>query len=438
MALATIVLVAAALVWLFQGRSDAPADDPEQRAVAEEPPPTPPAPPDPGGTESSPRPPRETPPPKLGTPLDLGELTRQVADIRKLPLQRKLSSRALSSRALADKISQLAFAELDEDEVEADERLLVALRLAQPDFDLAQTLEGLYREQVLGVYVPEERTLYVRREGRESPAQKMTTAHEITHALQDRSFDIKRLQERYKDDADASLAVLSLIEGDAVLTQQLWAQEHLSSDELNQAVEDSATGGDALANAPDYLRESLFFPYAEGGLFVAALYREGGYAAIDRAFTDPPTTSEQILHPERYQQRDEATAVKVRTRPGSGWKRSATYEFGEFDLREMLKPIGSETATAAAKGWDGGEVRSWVKGAQTAVAAVLVFDAQADADEACAAVQNWYSTVADGVVTDTGAMRGDRDFLAFRCDGDAVHVGLAPTQKRARDLAAAP
>ena len=423
--LAGVVLIAATLVLVFGGGNDEP-DDAEERSVA-----------------SEAAPPRKAKPPdgnrpkaRRGRRLDLDALTRQVVEIRDLDLRRPLSSRSLSEGALADKISELAFSELDEGEVEADQRLLVALRLADPDLDLAGTLERLYREQVLGVYVAQERTLYVGRRGRGSPAQRMTTAHEITHALQDQHFNIRRLQKRYEDDADAALAVLSLVEGDAVLTQQLWAQEHLSADELQRAIEGNAAGGSALDSAPDYLRAGLFFPYAEGGLFVAALYREGGSAAVDRAFDDPPTTSEQILHPERYSgQRDDATATSVTTDPGTGWRTSATYEFGEFDLRELFKPVGEDTAVAAAAGWDGGEVRSWAKGADTAVAAALVFDSQADADEACAAVGHWYSTVADGVSTGDGVMRGDRDHLAYRCDGVAVHFALAPAGQTAKELA---
>ena len=64
-----------------------------------------------------------------------------------------------------------------------------------------------------------------------------------------------------------------------------------------------------------------------------------------------------------------------------------------------------------------------------------MFDSQADADEACAAVPDWYATVAAGAGTGNGAMKGDRDYLAYRCDGDAVFFALAPTGQTARDLA---
>ena len=377
-------------------------------------------------------------PPDIGRPTDLSELAQQVAQIRELDLRRRLRSRLVEPEELANKISALAFSDLNPKEVENDERLLVALRLAPEGFDLAQMTEDLYREQVLGVYVPEERTLYVGRRGEASPAQQTTTAHEITHALQDQTFDMVRLQKKYKDDADASLAVLSLIEGDAVLTQQLWAQEYLTTEQQQQAAMEGAGGGDALARVPDYLRAGLFFPYSRGSFFVADLYSSGGYDAVDAAFRDPPTTTEQILHPERYRERDEAVKVRVGNKPGAGWKHATTYAFGEFDLRELFGVLGSGTASVAGEGWDGGEVRSWSKGAATSVGAVLVFDTAADATEVCDAVPQWYAEVAGGREIGDGIYAGDGDHLAYECGGTQVRFGLAPARETARRLSAAP
>lgn len=385
-----------------------------------------------------PRPEKRNKPRVIGQPADLGGLPEEVAQIREIPLRRRLNSRLVSEGALADKVSELAFAEQDPEEVDDNEQLLVALRLAPEDFDLGSILEDLYREQVLGLYVPEEDTLYVRRRGKGSPGQQATTAHEITHALQDQQFDMVKLQKRHEDDADASLAVLSLIEGDAVLTQQLWAQTHLTSDEQQQAAMEGSGGGSALDRAPEYLRASLFFPYARGGFFVADLYRTGGYDAVNEAFRNPPTTTEQILHPDRYREGDERVEVSVGTKPGAGWKRATKYAFGEFDLREFFGALGEGRATAAGEGWDGGEIRSWSNGEDTAVGTVLAFDTPDDATEVCDALPEWYAEVAGGRQVDDGLYAGDRDHLAVACTATQVRFGLAPSPQTARRLAPSP
>lgn len=373
----------------------------------------------------------------IGRPTDLTDFAEQVAELRELELERPLKSRLVGGGALADKVSDLAFSEQDPQEIAETEQLLIALRLAPPDVGLGEVVEDLYREQILGLYVPEESTLYVRQRGNGSPTERLTTAHEITHALQDQAFDLVQLQETYEDNDDASLAVLSLIEGDAVLTQQLWAQRYLDPEELAQAAQESS-GGDALDRAPDYLRESLFFPYSSGALFVAELYRDGGFAAVDDAFRNPPTTTEQIMYPERYLDGDDAEPVTIQGRPGGGWKKAARYDFGAFDLDELLQPLGAGTASTAAEGWGGGAIRSWHRGDDTAVAAMLVFDTADDAAQACDALPDWYGEVAAGRRTDNGTFRGDRDHFAVRCSDLEVHFGIAPAAETARKLTGAP
>lgn len=44
----------------------------------------------------------------------------------------------------------------------------------------------------------------------------------------------------------------------------------------------------------------LMFPYEYGFTFVEFLFEKNGFDSIDAAFLDPPVSTEQILHPERY------------------------------------------------------------------------------------------------------------------------------------------
>ncbi|MGH3665997.1 MAG: hypothetical protein ACRDU8_07925 [Egibacteraceae bacterium] len=385
---------------------------------------------------AAPSEPSDPPQGRRGQPADVSELAEQVAEIRGLGLRRKVRARVIAPARLADKVSELGFAETDADRTEADERVLVTLRLAEPDLDLRDLLEDLYREQVLGVYVPEEKTLYVRASADQlSPAAKVTTAHEITHALQDRAFDLTDLRSHSAGDSDAGLATLSLIEGDAVLTGQLWAQRHLSSDEQGQAgAEVQGDANEMLARTPDYLRNALFFPYTRGTAFVQHLYAAGGFEAVDAAFDNPPTTTEQILHADAYRAGEEAADVPDAGRPGARWERAETYEFGEFDVGELFRPLGSGVATEAAEGWGGGEATLWTRGRRSAVAVSLTFDSDSDADEACDAVPAWWAEVADSRPVGDGVQAGDGDHLAWRCDGHRVVLGVAPGPAAARRL----
>jgi hypothetical protein len=308
----------------------------------------------------------------------------------------------------------------------------------EPDVDLLEAIEALYREQILGLYVPEEETLYVRSgTGELSPYERLTAAHEVAHALQDQSYDLGALQEMPDEESDSQLAFLALVEGDAVLTQEVWSASFQTEEDRRRVREEALAGGGsgALARAPRYLRESLAFPYREGVAFAQALFEEGGFDAIDAALADPPTTTAQILHPERYFEGLDAVEVAVSGNPGPGWDGAATYTFGEFDLRQMLVPLGQQSQERAATGWAGGAVQSWSRGDEDAVGLALTFDTTGDADEACAALRIWYGAVADGREEGNGLMRGDGDWMALRCSGADVHLAIAPDADSARRIA---
>jgi hypothetical protein len=427
----TVLLVAGAAALVRTGGD--PPSDPVTTAV------TPPPSPDPTATPTATPTPTPTPtrtPPATPVP-GIDELLAQVSAIRGLEATRPLQSGAVSERELADIFSEIAFEELDPLEIEADERLLVALRLVPAGTDLLAVVEALYREQVVGLYVPRDEILYVRSAGGDlSPFERYTAVHEVVHALQDQRFGLEELRDLPDEHSDEALALLALIEGDAVLTQQLWSFAHQSDDDRGRLrAESLGIGGEALARSPRYIREALTFPYREGATFVQALYERGGFAAVDDAFAEPPSSTAQIYHPQRYFDGLAPVAVALPDTPGGGWEGPRTYSFGEFDLRELMAPLGSQTATTVGTGWAGGEVRAWQRDAATAVAVGFAFDTQQDADEACEAMPRWFSAVADATHTEPGLMSGDGDWMAWTCTALEVRFAVAPDGRLAQELA---
>src|SRR4029453_18654551 len=95
----------------------------------------------------------------------------------------------------------------------------------------------------------------------------------------------------------------------------------------------------------------------------------GGLDAVDEAVVDLPTSTEQIIHPERYPN-DAPTPVDVpdlSAELGPGWEDLDVMSIGEGGLQFPLglRLDGSE-ADAAAAGWDGGTYRAWSNGTDTA------------------------------------------------------------------------
>ena len=260
---------------------------------------------------------------------------------------------------MSERIRAVFEEEVDQEEVEVDRRILVLLGLLEPDLDLFQTYTDVYSEQVVGYYSPEDKEMVISTNTENlSPGDRVTYVHEYTHALQDQHFDLaasdKRLEEAGNDDASA--AFHALVEGDATLAMSAYAYASLTEDEFDQL---SSSDGEnsAFDDAPEFLQAAFLFPYVEGVEFVGQIFEHGGWDAIDAAFSDPPKSTEHILHFEKYLSGEDPLEVSLNVLDGpewDGWVEMDNDTLGEFVLSHMLKVFLSEDrAKEAAEGWGG-------------------------------------------------------------------------------------
>ena len=110
--------------------------------------------------------------------------------------------------------------------------------------------------------------------------------------------------------------------------------------------------GASLREAPPILSETLIFPYLRGLVFCARLTNDGGWKALDAAYREPPLSTEQILHPEKYRaQPDPPMSLDLgKLDAGEGWKELGRNVVGEMQLAVLLRRHGGKPAAA---GWDG-------------------------------------------------------------------------------------
>ncbi|MBI2781952.1 MAG: hypothetical protein HYX55_09185 [Chloroflexi bacterium] len=286
------------------------------------------------------------------------------------------------------------------------EDLLVVLGLLPQGSSLRSLTLDFQSGQVAGYYSPDMNELFVvSRSGTLGPVDETTYAHEFTHQLQDQHVDLDKLGIDVQDQSDRSLARLALVEGDASSVQSTWMFANLDSKELGEVL---AAGLDpaalaALQRAPRYLRDTALFPYQDGLSFATRLLTNGGYAAVDAAFADPPDSTEQILHPTKYLQREKPIAVTLPKvlvdRAGPGWTAAGQDTLGELILRIWLNEGGVSTADAstATVGW-GGDRLVLLRGPGDAVSVALhtEWDTPADADEFAAAATIALAKIASG------------------------------------------
>jgi hypothetical protein len=270
-------------------------------------------------------------------------------------------------------------------ERESDQKLLQTLGLITPNDNVAQTLMDVLIEQVIGVYDEDDKTMYIVSDRAQiGPLEKDTFAHEYTHALQDQYFDLRSLSPKHPSNDDKALANQALIEGDAVLMQRLWAQQKLSADEITEL---NQGGGDSkLASAPLFLREQLLFPYGDGFNFVRQMFQAGGgYPGVDEVFRNPPDSTEQILHPEKYRAHEKPIDVSLPDysdgRLGPGWRTIKSNVLGELDLRLILRQLTNDQARAArsSSGWGGDRFSLVEHDGQQAVVIKTMWDSASDA-----------------------------------------------------------
>ena len=280
-----------------------------------------------------------------------------------------------------------------EDLVAANERLLKGLELLDEDASLEDLYIEMLGEQVAGLYSPDDKKMYVvSRSGALGPTEKTTFSHEFTHALQDQTFDLSSLDIAEVGEGDRGIARMSLVEGDATLLMSYWQLANLNQMELLQLIGESLnpeiTG--SLASLPPILQESLMFPYTGGLTFVQSLQARGGWDAVNAAYTNPPDSTEQILHPEKYVSGEKPVDVTLpadlATKLGDGWKVGLEDTFGEFQLKVWLDQAalaeGGVSAATAAEGWAGDRI-ALLDGpnGERAIALSTAWDTQQDADE---------------------------------------------------------
>jgi hypothetical protein len=184
---------------------------------------------------------------------------------------------------------------------------------------------------------------------------QITYAHEFTHAMQDAAFDTGAAHEAVAEDDDAALARLALEEGDGTVAMFQWAFGNLAPDELAGI---GATPLPDMSSIPDWMVKQLEFPYLTGSTWVAGLWSSGGWDAVNAAYDQPPASTEQVLHPEKYVSDEQPADVAdpdVATAMGSGWEPVESSTVGEAMLGIWLAALGVSQADAdvAAAGWGG-------------------------------------------------------------------------------------
>jgi hypothetical protein len=276
-----------------------------------------------------------------------------------------------------------------------------------PDTALAPAFKELMSDQLAALYDPRTKTLALTRSGlRQQPTSvrllgffsgrdflgEVLVAHELTHALQDQHYGLPTTTPPLTNaQGDRIVARRALLEGDASLASVAYLRpEPLDAATVQRFVEQVAAIPEELRarhpNVPEMIRSSLAFQYNAGSGFAAAAYLRGGWPAVDAAHRDPPASSEQVLHPEKYfDVRDRPIEVAIGGTDElerRGWTRIVEDTFGELDVRVLAgRGFDPLRAGSIAGGWGGDRVRVLARGGDLVIVWLSAWDSEADAAE---------------------------------------------------------
>jgi hypothetical protein len=296
------------------------------------------------------------------------DILQAVSRLRQLPIKRPVKSGFKTH----DEIEQAVIRDLDDntspEEFEATSKTLVKLGLIPKGFPLRDYVVKLLGEQVAGFYEPKTQEFYLAA-WLPLAEQKTVMAHELTHALQDQHFNLRRFEKWPKGDSDAELAVHALIEGEATVVMLEYDLEQrgtrlditrigsLTDLMLKESQAEDGSKYPMLAGAPMVLRENLQFPYVYGVGFVQEILKRRSWQALNSIYDKLPASTEQIMHPERFLTRDNPVKIEIPDllpALGPDWHRADQDVNGEFGYQILLcQFIDKRTASRGAEGWGG-------------------------------------------------------------------------------------
>ena len=306
-------------------------------------------------------------------------------------------------------------------------------------------------ELVAGYYDPVAGNIVVRQDG-ELDAEYVVLAHELAHAAVDQSFGITpRRSVRLID--DRRLASAALVEGDATLTEMQVAARLTSKDKQIRKMISAVVEQDSIKQQKRYrgmahaLIERFVFPYRWGLSFVCSVYRERGWKGVNKIYSRRPTTSAEIMFPERYLARHRSSRPARLPRLKKPWKLYESGSFGALHLKSMFEAPADSPQTALSRplaraaAWDGGSYKLWAKDLSSRESAIGIslVEHEDHAGVLCSSLMEWHElafdsdkeVVADGVVSYVELDR--TTFLS--CQDRQIRLGMASDGAIARRIA---
>ena len=258
-----------------------------------------------------------------------GAIEREIAQIRERPFKQSISvgiQNTSELEAYLERQSALQNSSLD---WAYYDRVIRKLGLYRSNMTLDRSgFLSFYKSQVAAYYDSDVDTFYLIMQNLPTDVLDGLLAHELCHGLQDQYFDLNQyLFAQIKTlSADELFARQAVIEGEATYIQMIWilqnligqmpdkallknaidAQTQLDIETLREEMkaiaslqDDPQTAIAVIDVLPDFMILQQIGVYQLGMNFVYQVQKQG-WEKVDQLYTQPPVSTEQILHPAKW------------------------------------------------------------------------------------------------------------------------------------------
>jgi PGF-CTERM protein len=213
-----------------------------------------------------------------------------------------------------------------------------AMLMVGEDTDAISVQESNTGASVGGYYSPTEERIVIVSENTTSPKMnEITLSQELFHALQDQRYNISGYDQYTEELHNARDGI---IEGDGNFVDQLYSQRCAAG--WDCLMPQMQPGGGGSASVHQGLLLVTYQPYSDGPTFVRGIYESEGWEGVNAVYENPPASTEQTIHPDKYGQ-DPPTEVSFTDTSGADWTVPALEngtvdyaQFGEAGLATML------------------------------------------------------------------------------------------------------
>jgi hypothetical protein len=219
-----------------------------------------------------------------------------------------------------------------------------------------------HAESTAAVYIPEIEELYVRRDW-DGPSEilEMHVAYGYARAQPDQYGDLLKLSNDASS-IDRQIALSAVADGDALMAVWLYAGVSPDSRQAEKIERYVETAILPLWQREDpLLRDLSGLSLSLGKDFAIERFEAGGTEALDRAIIRPPRSTEQLLHPERYEANDEPVPISpYDVDLGRTWTLTQTDTLGEALMRlTVVEWSNGDLTPDVVKGWGGDRLQVW-------------------------------------------------------------------------------